>query len=167
MYLLQKYVLQIVTLKIKIINSYSYMSCLCLHNLTTEKECCSLNQSQIQNSSVTQLCLTLCHPKDCSMTNFPDHHQLLELVQNHVHLVDESSNYLILCCPLFLLPSIFPSNRIFSNEPVLCFQWSKYWSSSFIISPSNEYSGMISFRMDWLDLLAVQGTLKSLLRHHS
>ena len=77
------------------------------------------------------------------------------------------SNHLILCHPLLLLPSIFPSIRVFSNEPVLCIRWPKYWSFSFSISPSSEYSRLISFRMDWLDLLAVQGTLKSLLQHHS
>ena len=77
------------------------------------------------------------------------------------------SNHLILCCPLLLLPSIFPSIRIFSNESVLPIRWPKYWSFSFSTSPSNEYSGLISFRMDRLDLLAVQGTLKSLLQHHS
>ena len=77
------------------------------------------------------------------------------------------SNHLILCCPLLLLPSIFPSIRVFSNESVLCIRWPKYWSLSFSISPSNEYSGLISLRMDWLGLLAVQGTLKSLLQHHS
>ena len=77
------------------------------------------------------------------------------------------SNRLILCRPLLLPPSIFPSIRLFSNESVLCIRWPKYWSFSFNISPSNEYSGLISFRMDWLDLLAVQGTLKSLLQHHS
>src|SRR5574342_595683 len=76
-------------------------------------------------------------------------------------------NHLILCCPLLLLPSIFPSIRVFSNESVLCIRWSKYWSFSFSISPSNEHPGLIFFRMDWLDLLAVQGTLKSLLQHHS
>ena len=76
-------------------------------------------------------------------------------------------NHLILCCPLLLLPSIFPSIRVFSNESVLHLKWPKYWSFSFSISPSNEYSGLISFRMNWLDLLAVQGTLKSLLQHHS
>ena len=76
-------------------------------------------------------------------------------------------NYLILCHPLLLPPSIFPSIRVFSNESVLCIRWPKYWSFSFSISPSNEYSGLISFRMDWLDLLAVQETLKSLLQHHS
>ena len=77
------------------------------------------------------------------------------------------SNYLILCCPLLLPPSVFSSIRVFSNESVLCIRWPKHWSFSFSISPSNEYSGPISFRMDWLDLLAVQGTLKSLLQHHS
>ena len=77
------------------------------------------------------------------------------------------SNHLILCHPLLLLPSIFPSTRVFSNESVLHVSWPKYWSFSFNISPSNEYPGLISFRMDWLDLLAVQGTLKSLLQHHS
>jgi len=77
------------------------------------------------------------------------------------------SNHLILCCPLLLLPSVFPSIRVFSNKSVLCIRWPKYWSFSFSISPSNEHSGLISFRMDWLDLFAVQGTLKSLLQHHS
>ena len=77
------------------------------------------------------------------------------------------SNHLILCCPLLLLPSIFPIIKVFSNESVLCIRWLNYWSFSFSISPSNEYSGLISFRMDWVDLLAVQGTLKSLLQHHS
>ena len=77
------------------------------------------------------------------------------------------SNHLILCCTLLLLPSIFPSIRVFSNESALCMRWPKYWSFSFNISPSNERTGLISFRMDWLDLLAVQGTLKSLLQHHS
>jgi len=77
------------------------------------------------------------------------------------------SYHLILCRPLLLLPSIFPSIRVFSNGSVLCIRWPKYWSFSFTISPSNEYSGLISFRMDWLDLLALQGTLKSLLQHHN
>ena len=77
------------------------------------------------------------------------------------------SNHLILCCPLLLPPSVFPSIRFFSNESVLCIKWPNYWSFSFNISPSNEYSGLISFGMDWLDLLVVQGTLKSLLQHHN
>ena len=77
------------------------------------------------------------------------------------------SNHLLLCCPLLLLPSIFPSIKVFSNESVLCIRWPKYWSFSFNFSSSNEFSGLISFRIDWFDLLAVQGTLKSLLQHHS
>ena len=77
------------------------------------------------------------------------------------------SNHLILCRPLLPLPSIFPSIRVFSNESILCIRWPKYWSFSFSISPSNEYSGLISFRIDWFDLLVVQGTLRSLLQHHS
>ena len=77
------------------------------------------------------------------------------------------SNHLILCCPFLLLPSVFPSTWVFSNESVLCIRWPKYWSFSFSISPSDEHPGLVSFRMDWLDLLAVQGTLKSFLQHHS
>ena len=89
---------------------------------------------------------------------------LLKLMSNELVM---PFNHLILCCPLLLPPSIFPSIRVFSNESVLRIRWPKYWSFSFSISPSNEYPGLISFRMDWLDLLAVQGTLKSLLQHHS
>ena len=77
------------------------------------------------------------------------------------------SNHLFLCCPLLLLPSVFPSIRVFSNESAVHIRWPKYWSFSFSISPSNEYSGLISFRIDWFDLLAIQGTLKSLFQHHS
>ena len=116
--------------------------------------------------SVAQSCRTLCDPMDCSTPGFPvlHHHQSL-LKRISIELVIPS-NHLILC-HLLLLPSIFPSIRVFSNEPALRIRWPKYWSFSFGISPSNEYSGLISFRMDWLDLLAVQGTLKSLLQHHS
>ena len=92
---------------------------------------------------------------------------LLELAQTHVHLVVMPSNHLILCHPLFLLPSIFPSIRVFSKESALRIRWPKCWSFSFSVSPSNEYSGLISFRIDWFDLFAAQGTLKSLLQHHS
>ena len=92
---------------------------------------------------------------------------LLEFAQTHVHWVMMPSNHLILCCPLLLLPSVFPSIRVFSSESVLHIKWPKYWSFSFSISPSNKYSGLISFRMAWLDLLEVQGTLKSLLHHQS
>ena len=104
---------------------------------------------------------------DCSMPGFPVHHQLLEFAQTPVHQSVMPSNHLILCRPLFLLPSIFPSIRAYSNESVLHIRWPKYWSFSFSVSPSNEYSGMISFRIDWFDLLTVQETLKSLLQHHS
>ena len=104
---------------------------------------------------------------DCSTPGFPVHHQLPELAQTQSIESVISSNYLILCRSLLLLPSIFPSIRIFSNESVLHIRWPKYWSFSFSISSSNEYSGLISFRMDWLDLLAVQGILKSLLQHYS
>ena len=124
---------------------------------------------QVQFSSVAQLCLTLCNPMNCSMpgtaacqaslsitnSQSPPKSMFIELVM--------PSNHLILCCPLLLLPSIFPSIRVFSNESAIHIRWPKYWSCSFNISPSNEQSGVISFRMDWLDLLAVQGTLKSLL----
>ena len=97
----------------------------------------------------------------------PVYHQFPESTQIHVHLLVMPSNHLILCCPLLLLPSIFPSIRVFSNESALCIRWPKYWSFSLRISPSNEYWGLISFRMDWLDLLAVQGTFNNLLQHHS
>ena len=121
----------------------------------------------VQFSSVVQLCLTLCSPMDCSMPGFPVHHQHLELAQTHVHESVMPSNYLILCHHLLFPSSIFPHIRVFSNESVLRIRWPKYWSFSFNISSSNEYSGLVSFRMDWLDLLAVQGTLKSLLQYHS
>ena len=106
------------------------------------------------------MCPTLCDPMDCSTPGFPVHHQLPELAQTHVHRIGDN-NHLILCCPLLLLPSIFPSIRVISKESVLPIRWPKYWSFSFSISPANEYSGLISFKMDWLDLLAVQGTLES------
>ena len=116
--------------------------------------------------SVAQLCPTLSDSMDCSMPGFTVLHHFLELAQIHVHWVDaiQPSRSLL---PLLLLPSIFPSIGIFPNESVLCIRWPKYWSFSFSISPSNEYSGLIYFRMNWLDLLAVQGTLKRLLQHHS
>ena len=104
---------------------------------------------------------------DCRTPGFPVHHQLPELAQTHVHQSVMPSNHLILCLPRLFLPSFFPSIRVFSNDSALCIRWPKYWSFSFSISPSNEYSGLISFRIDWFDLLAVQGTLKSLLQHHS
>ena len=103
---------------------------------------------------------------DSSKTGLPVHHQLPKLAQTHVHESVMPSNHLILCHPLLLLPTIPPSIRVFSDESTLHIRWPKYWSFSFSISPSNEHPGLISFRMDWLDLLA-KGTLKSLLQHHS
>ena len=128
--------------------------------------------------SVAQPCLTLCDPMDCNgkdfvtpwtaacqaSLSFTISWSLLKLMS--VELV-MPSNHLILCHPLFLLSTIFPSMKVFSNELVLCIMWLKYWSFSFSISPSNEYSELISFRMDWFDLLSVQRNLKSFLQHHS
>ena len=121
----------------------------------------------IEFSSVTQSCLILCDPMDCKTAGFPvltSSWSLLKLVS--IRLVMPSS-HLFLCRPLLPPPSIFPSIRVFSSESVLHIRWPKYWNFSFIISLSNEYSGLMSFRIDWLDLLALQGTLKSLLQHHS
>ena len=123
--------------------------------------------SSVQFSSVAQLCPTLCNPMNCSISGLPVHHQLLEFTQLMSIESVMPSNYLILCHPLLLLPSIFPSIRVFSNESALRIRWPKYWSFSFSISPSNEHPGLISFRMGWLDLLAVQGTFETLLQHHS
>ena len=144
----------------------------------TMEYCSAINKNEImpfaatwmyltQFSSVTQLCLTLCDrmnhstPGPLSITNSRSLPKPMSIESV------TPSNHLILCCPLLLLPSIFPSIRVLSNESALHIRWLKYWSFSFNISPSNEYPGLISFRMDWLDLLAVQGTLKSLLQHHS
>ena len=106
------------------------------------------------------------NPMNCSTPGLPVHYQLLEFTQTHLHWVGDATNHLILCQPL-LLPLILPSIRVFSNEAALHIGWLKYCSFSLNNSPSNEHSGLSSFRMDWLDLLAVQGTLKSLLQHHS
>ena len=117
-----------------------------------------------QFSSVTQSCPNVCHSMNCSMPGFPvNSWSLLKLMSIESVM---PSNHLILCHPL-LLPSIFPSIRVFSNESVLPIRWPKYWSFNFSISPSNECSGLTSFSIDWLDLLAVQGNLKNLLQHHS
>ena len=104
---------------------------------------------------------------DCSMLGFPVLHHLPELAHTHVHWVGDGNHHLILCRPLLLPPSVLPSIRVFAKKSALHIRWPEYWSFNFSISPSNEYSGLISFRMDWLYLLAVQGTLKSLLQHHS
>ena len=117
-------------------------------------------------SSVTQSCLTLCDPMNCSTPGLPVHHQLLESTQT-MSIKSVMPSNISSCHPLLLLPSTCPSIRVFSNESALRIRWPKYWSFSFSISPSNEHPGLISFRMDRLNLLAVQGTLKSLLQHHS
>ena len=119
-----------------------------------------------QFSSAAQSCSILCNPMDCGTPGLSVHHQLPDFTQIHVHWVSDAIQPLILCRPLFFLPSIFPSIRVFSNESVLHIR-PKYWSFSFSISPSNEYSGLISCRVDWFNLLAVQGTLNGLLQHHS
>ena len=116
--------------------------------------------------SVAQSCLTLCKPTDYSTPGFSVLHHLPKLAQL-MFIESLTPSTVSSCHPLLLLPSVFPSIRIFSNDSALHIRWPKYWSFSFSISPSNEYSGLVSFRIDWLDLLAVQGTLKSLLHHHS
>ena len=120
-----------------------------------------------QLSSVAQSCPTPCKPMNCNMPGLPVHHQLPEFTQLTSIQSVMPSNHLILCRPFLLLPPIPPSIRVFSKESTLCMRWPKYWSFSLSIIPSKEHPGLISLRKDWLDLLAVQGTLKSLLQHHS
>ena len=122
--------------------------------------------SRLHYSSVQSFSPTLCDPMNHSMPGLPVHHQLPEFTQTHIHLVSDAIQPSHPLSSTFLLPRILPSFRIFSNEPTLRMRWPKYWSFSFNIIPSKELPGLISFRMDWLDLLAVQGTLKSLLQHH-
>ena len=121
----------------------------------------------IQFSSVNQSCLTLCDPMNHSTPGLPVHHQRWSLFKLRSTKSMMPSSHLILCCPLLLLPPIPLSIKVFSNESSLHMRWPKYWSFSFSISRSNEHTGLISLRMDWLDLLALQGSLKSLLQHHS
>ena len=121
----------------------------------------------VQFSSVTQSCPTLCDPMNHSTPGFPVYHQLPELTQTHVHRVSDAIQPSHPLSSLLLLPPTPPSVRVFSNESTLHIRWPNHWSFSFSISPSKEHPGLISFRMDSLDLLAVQGTLKSLLQHHS
>ena len=123
--------------------------------------------SSVQFSSVAQSCPNLCDPMNHSTPSLPVHHQLPEFTQTHIHRVSKPSSHLILGRPLLLRPPVPPSIRVFSKESTLHMRWPKYWSFSFSNIPSKEMPGLISFRMDWLDLLAVQGTLKSLLQHHS
>ena len=117
--------------------------------------------------SVAKLCPTLCDPMNYSAPGFPVLYYLPGLLKLMSIESVKPSNHLIVCCPLLLIPTLFPSIRFFSNELALCIRWPKYWSFSFSTSPSNEYSGLISFRIEWFDILAVQGALTSLLQHHS
>ena len=123
--------------------------------------------SRVQFSSFTQSCPTLCNPMNRSRPGLPVHHQLPEFTQTHVHRVGDAIQRSHSLFSPFLLHPLPPSIRVFSNESTLCMRWPKYWSFSFSIIPFKEHPGLISFRMDWLELLAVQGTLKSLLQHHS
>ena len=138
-----------------------YVQCRFMRKIKIPHRC------KVQFSSVAQSCLTLCDPMNHSTPGLPVHHQLLESTQTHVHWggnAIQPSYPLLSPSPLAL---IFPSIRVFSNESALPISWPKYWNFSFSISPSNEHPGLIFFRMDWLDFFAVQGTLKSLLQHHS
>ena len=126
--------------------------------MITSKYCCC---------SVAQSCPTFCHPVNCSTPGLPVHHQLPEFAQTHVHWVGDAIQPSRSLLSLPLLPLLFPSIRFFSNESVLRIRGPKYWSFSFSTSPSKEHTGLISLRIDWFDLLAVQGTLKNLLQHHS
>ena len=135
----------------------------------SQKEKHQYSISSVQFISVAQSCPTLRDPMNCSTPGLPVHHQLPEFTQIQVHQVSDAiqTSHLILCCPLLLPPPLPPSIRVFSNESTLRMLWPKYWSFSFSTIPSKEHPGLISFRMDWLDFLAVQGTLRSLLQHHS
>ena len=148
---------------------------LCSGFLQTDREPCRMDCSQKGRQNKSQHCVSvrslsrvqLCDPMACSTPGFPVLHYLPELAQTHVHRVTDAIQPFHFLSPLLILPSIFPSIRVFSNESTFCIRWPKYWSFSFSISPSNKHSGLISFRMDWLDILAVQGALKSLLQHHN
>ena len=126
---------------------------LCQRSPRIEAVCCCY--------SVAKSCPTLCDPMNLSMPSFPVLHCLLELLKLLSIESVMPSNYLIACCPLLLLPSTFPSIRVFPSESTICIRWPKYWNFSFSINPSNEYSGWLPLGLDWFDLLAVQGTLKS------
>ena len=145
----------------------------CVQECPSNETYCKLETTQkhtvssVQFSSVAQSCQALCNPMNCSMPGLPVHHHLLEFTQTHVYRVGDAvqpSHPLLSPFPPALNP---PSIKVFSNESTLRMRWPKYWSFGFSIIPSKEHPGLISFRMDWLDLLAVQGTLKSLLQHHS
>ena len=155
--------MSVAPMELELLEVRSQSSLISVHLLpTTKPGSYSVNDSQF--SSVVS---TLCDPMDCSTPGLPVHPNFRSLLKLMSIELVTPSNHLMLCHPLLLPPSIFPSIRVFSNESALHIRWPKYWSFSFSISPSDEYSGLISFRMDWLDLLAVQGTLKCLLQLHS
>ena len=133
------------------------------------KRCKLLSIPEMRFSSLAQSCTTLCNPMNCNKPGLPVHHQLPEFTQLKLMSIESvmPSSHSILCRPILLPPPILPSIRIFSNESTLRMRWPKYWSFNFSISPSNEHPVLVSFRMDWLDLLPVQGIFKSLLQHHS
>ena len=149
--------------------SFKSELCLDFRNCSLKKKNGRLGipPKSVQFSSVAQSCPTLHDPMDCSTPGLPVHHHLPKFTQTHVHWVSDAIQPFHSLSSLLLPPSIFPSIRVFSNESVLCIRWPKNWSFSFNLSLSNEYSRLISFRTDWLYLLAVQRTLKSLLQHHS
>ena len=129
-------------------NTHTFISSSFIKGSFESSESEVISDKDSQFSSVAQSCLTLCDPMDCSTPGFTVHHQLLELAQTHVHKLSDAIQPSHSLLPLLLLPSIFPRSRVFSSESALCIRWPKYWSFSFSISPSNEYSELISFRMD-------------------
>ena len=147
--------------------SYIYVNCMWLWKAENTRWKKNQKFQWMACCSVTRLCLTFCNLTDGSTLGFPVLHYLLEFAQNHVHGVGDAIQRAHPLSTLLLLPSVFPSIRVFPSESAFHIRWPKYWSFSLSICPSNEHPGLISFRMDWLDLLAVQGTLKSLLQHHS
>ena len=152
---------------LEVIFEWPLLFTLCLYLVSDLSSEYIQNHTSVEFSLVAQSSPTLCEPMNRSTPGLPIHHQLPESTQTHSTQSVMPSNHLILCHPLLLLSPIPPSIRVFSNESALHIRWPMYWSFSFNISPSNEHPGLISFRMDCLDLLAVQGTLKSLLQHHS
>ena len=154
-------------MEIKLVNPKGNQPCVFIERTGAEAEAPILWTLDVSVQCSTQSCPTLCNPMDYTMPGFPVHHQLLELAQIHfLQVTDAIQLFHPLSSPS--PPAFnFSYHGVFSSESVLCIRWPKYWSFSFSISPSNEYSGLISLRIDWLDLLAVQGTLKSLLQHHS
>ena len=148
-------------------SDFSAFVCISTQDTMNSRKTVGRYLNSVQFSSVTHSCLTLCNPMNCSTPGLLVHHHLPKFTWTHIHRVGDAIQPSHPQSSPSLLPPIPPSIRVFSNESTLCMKWPKYWSFSFSIIPSKEIPGLISFRMDWLDLLAVQGTLKSLLQHHS